>query len=156
MSDPNPPDSPPRGRTTDKPGPTLFHTLQFRVRYSETDQMGTIYNSRPLEWFEMGRSELMRHAGLPYTEMEARGVFLPLVEAHVEYDGRARYDDLLELTSIADMLGRARLRCRAAVLHATTRAPVAHGHTLHVFTDTQGRPTRPPTWFLDLFPSVSQ
>ena len=129
---------------------TLSHTLRFRVRYSETDQMGTIYNSRPLEWFEMGRSELMRHVGLPYTEMEARGVFLPLVEAHVEYDGRARYDDLLEMTSVASMVGRARLRCRATVVHAATRRPVAHGYTLHVFTRDRGRPTRPPAWFLNL------
>lgn len=131
--------------------PTLRHTLGFRVRYSETDQMGTIYNSRPLEWFEMGRSELMRAAGLPYTEMEARGVFLPLIEAHVEYDGRARYDDLLEMVSVASMVGRARLRCRASVVHMASRAPVAHGHTLHVFTDVRGRPTRPPAWFLNLF-----
>ena len=30
--------------------------IQFRVRYSETDQMGTFYNSRALEWFECGRT----------------------------------------------------------------------------------------------------
>ena len=31
---------------------------RLRVRYSETDQMGTFYNSRALEWFERGRTEL--------------------------------------------------------------------------------------------------
>ncbi len=82
------------------PGSALaVHTLQLRVRYSETDQMGTFYNSRPLEWFECGRTELLRSIGLPYAELEARGVFLPLVESHVEYLGRARYDDLLQLTT---------------------------------------------------------
>ena len=38
----------------------LTDVLQLRVRYSETDQMGTFYNSRALEWFECGRTELMR------------------------------------------------------------------------------------------------
>src|ERR1039458_1458423 len=74
-------------------------TVQFRVRYSETDQMGTFYNSRALEWFECGRTELLRSLRLPYAEMEKRGVFLPVVEAHVEYRGRARYDRSEEHTS---------------------------------------------------------
>jgi acyl-CoA thioester hydrolase len=132
-------------------GKSREHTLRFRVRYSETDQMGTIYNSRPLEWFEMGRSELLRSVGLPYTEIEARGVFLPLVEAHVDYDGRARYDDLLEMTSVADLSGRARLRCVNRITHAQSGAGVAHGYTVHAFTDAGGRPIRPPSWFLELF-----
>ena len=137
--------------TTAAPGPAREHTLQFRVRYSETDQMGTIYNSRPLEWFEMGRSELLRSVGLPYTEIEARGVYLPLVEAHVDYDGRARYDDLLQMTSVATMVGRARLRCANRITHAATGLGVAHGYTVHAFTDTSGRAIRPPAWFLQLF-----
>ena len=71
--------------------PDVSHTLQLRVRYSETDQMGTFYNSRALEWFECGRTELFRSRGLPYTEIERRGVCLPLVEAHVvQVQQRAR------------------------------------------------------------------
>ena len=84
------------------------HVSTLRVRYSETDQMGTFYNSRALEWFECGRTELLRAMGLAYTEMEARGLFLPLVEAHVEFLGRARYDDLLQLTTSMQLAGRAR------------------------------------------------
>ena len=78
----------------------LQNVLQLRVRYSETDQMGTFYNSRALEWFECGRTELMRRRlGLSYAELEAKGVFLPLVEAHLEFQGGARYDDLLEIAT---------------------------------------------------------
>src|SRR5512143_1724432 len=89
----------------------LHDRLELRVRYSETDQMGTFYNSRALEWFECGRSELMRRRlGMSYAALEERGVFLPLVEAHVEFKGRARYDDLLKITSTVQVSGRARLR----------------------------------------------
>src|SRR5208283_2654005 len=78
----------------------LSDVLQLRVRYSETDQMGTFYNSRALEWFECGRTELMRRRlGMSYSALEEKGVFLPVVEAHVEYLGGARYDDLLEVSS---------------------------------------------------------
>src|SRR5450755_816424 len=52
----------------------LHDVLQLRVRYSETDQMGTFYNSRALEWFECGRTELMRrNLGMSYAALEARG-----------------------------------------------------------------------------------
>jgi YbgC/YbaW family acyl-CoA thioester hydrolase len=78
----------------------LSDVLQLRVRYSETDQMGTFYNSRALEWFECGRSELIRRkVGMSYAALEAKGAFLPLVEAHLEFQGGARYDDLLDVAS---------------------------------------------------------
>lgn len=125
---------------------------QFRVRYSETDQMGTFYNSRALEWFECGRTELLRQLGLPYTEMETRGAMLPLVEAHVEYLGRARYDDLLSITTRACMSGRARIRFDMEIVHAAGPAEgkgVAKGYTIHAIVDPAGKPIRPPHWLTD-------
>lgn len=124
------------------------NVMRFRVRYSETDQMGTFYNSRALEWFECGRTELLRQLGIPYAEMETRGVMLPLVEAHVEYLGRARYDDELVQTSRAAMSGKARIRFDLAIDHASGAGPVARGHTIHAVTDTSGKPIRPPEWLV--------
>lgn len=116
------------------------------MRYSETDQMGTFYNSRPLEWFEMGRTELLRHLGLPYAELERRGVFLPLIEARIEYLGRARYDDLLAMTTALSAEGRARLRTDVEIVQAAGGQPVVRGHTVHAFTGRDGRAIRPPAW----------
>ncbi len=124
-------------------------TLLLRVRYSETDQMGTFYNSRALEWFECGRTELLRRLGLPYSELERRGLFLPLVEAHVEFLGRARYDDQLRMRSVMRFEGRARLRVTVGIEQAEGGAPVARGYTVHAFTDRAGKASRPPAWFLE-------
>ena len=126
-------------------------TVLFRVRYSETDQMGTFYNSRALEWFECGRTEFLRARGLPYAEMERRGVFLPVVESHVEYLGRARYDDLLKLTSKGSVLGKARVRFDVEIVQADGGSPVARGYTIHAVTDPSGKPIRPPAWVAALF-----
>jgi acyl-CoA thioester hydrolase len=129
----------------------LQDVLQLRVRYSETDQMGTFYNSRALEWFECGRTELMRRRlGLSYAELEAKGVFLPLVEAHLEFQGGARYDDLLNITSTVEMSGRARLRFDVQITQNATGNPVVRGYTVHAFADADAKPIRPPTWFLEL------
>ena len=129
----------------------LVDVLQLRVRYSETDQMGTFYNSRALEWFECGRTELMRHRlGMSYTALEVKGVFLPLVEAHLEFQGGARYDDLLEIASTVEVSGRAKLRFEVQINHSESGKPVVRGYTVHAFTDRQGKPIRPPVWFTEL------
>lgn len=128
------------------------HTFTFRVRYAETDQMGTFYNSRALEWFEVGRSELSRSMGLPYTEWEKRGIFTPLVESHVKYQGRARYDDLLEMTVTVERVGRARLKFSNVVVHAASGQAVCQGYTIHALLNPEGRPVRIPEWVEALVP----
>ena len=110
--------------------------------------MGTFYNSRALEWFECGRTELLRSMGIPYAQMEQRGVLLPLIEAHVQYHGRARYDDLLSISSAVQLAGKARLRFDVQITHAEGGQSVASGHTIHAITDQTGRPIRPPDWLL--------
>ena len=134
----------------------LHDVLQLRVRYSETDQMGTFYNSRALEWFECGRTELMRRRlGLSYAALEEKGVFLPLVEAHLEFQGGARYDDLLDIASSVAVSGRAKLRFEVQINQNATGKPVVRGYTVHAFADAEGKPIRPPGWFLDLMHSFT-
>ncbi|MDR3320848.1 MAG: acyl-CoA thioesterase [Synergistaceae bacterium] len=71
------------------------HTL--RVRYSETDKMGIVYNGSYFAWFEVARSEYCRSFGKTYRGWEAQGYFLPVVEAHCHYRYPATYDDILTL-----------------------------------------------------------
>jgi acyl-CoA thioester hydrolase len=67
----------------------------LRVRYQETDQMGVVYHANYLNWFEIGRTELIRRLGKPYTEIEALGLLLPVTELEVKFRAPARYDDLV-------------------------------------------------------------
>jgi len=124
-------------------------STKLRVRYSETDQMGTFYNSRALEWFECGRTELLRTAGVSYREMESRGVMLPIIESHVEYLGRAQYDDELLITGAVSMTGKARVRFEIEIVQAETSKPVARGWTVHAVVSPDGKAIRPPQWFLE-------
>src|SRR5512138_3437965 len=113
---------------------SLSDVLELRVRYSETDQMGTFYNARALEWFECGRTELMRRRmNRTYASLEAAGVFLPLVEAHLEFLGHAKYDDLLRISSTAAFSGLARLRFDVEIVNAETGGIVVRGYTVHAF-----------------------
>ena len=130
------------------------HVLRFRVRYSETDQLGTFYNSRALEWFECGRTELLRALGAAYADMEIRGVCLPLVEAHVNFLGRARYDDLLEMKTVLTMAGKASFRFDVSVVQAHGGGAVSSGYTIHAITNAAGKPTRCPAWLAQTLESA--
>lgn len=98
----------------------------------------------------MGRTELFRKKGLPYTEIEARGVFLPIVEAHVQYERRAFYDDLLRISADSRMHGKARIQCNHVIFHADSGETVAQGYTIHACVDSGGKVIRPPRWLVDL------
>ena len=120
-------------------------TMDYRVPYADTDQMGVVYYGNYLTLFERARNELMRATGPSYAQMEADGLMLPVVEAHVDYRAPARYDDVLE---IAAWLSEARgVRCtvRCAVLRGGE--PIASGWTVHACVDARTRrPARLPAW----------
>jgi acyl-CoA thioester hydrolase len=74
-------------------------TIPIRVRYPEVDGMGYLHHSRYLQYFEMGRIELLRSLGHSYADLELQGVFFAVVKAQVTYKSPARFDDLLMLTT---------------------------------------------------------
>jgi len=75
------------------------HILTLRVRYPEADPMGYLHHSRYLQYFEMGRIELLRSLGHSYAELEQQGVFFVVVKVEVRYRAPARFDDELTLTT---------------------------------------------------------
>lgn len=79
--------------------PPLSQTIPIRVRYTEVDAMGYLHHSRYLQYFEMGRVELLRHIGVRYADLEREGVFFVVVKAEVTYKQPARYDDEVLLTT---------------------------------------------------------
>ena len=77
--------------------PPLEHTITIRVRYPECDSMSYLHHSRFLQYFEMGRIELLRSLGHDYARLERDGVFFAVVKAEVTYRAPAKFDDELTL-----------------------------------------------------------
>lgn len=72
-------------------------SIDLRVRYAETDQMGVVYHANYLVWCEVARTDLIRRFYLPYSELERRGVLLAVSEASLRYRAPARYEDLIRV-----------------------------------------------------------
>jgi acyl-CoA thioester hydrolase len=117
--------------------------IAVRVRYAETDQMGIVYHSHYAVWFEIGRTEFCRAAGMPYRDLEESGLRIPVIGLQCKYRRPARYDDELTIrTSLPELSARG-LAFAYDVLGRTGER-MADGATRHIFADMEGRPRRAP------------
>ena len=122
----------------------------IRVRYADTDQMRFAYYGKFFEYFEQGRSDLLRAIGLPYPRIEDMGFYLPVIEAHAKYKKAARYDDLLHVITYMRETPVARVRLDYEVFKEGEDEILAEGYTIHTFVNSAtGKPTRAPAQFLE-------
>jgi acyl-CoA thioester hydrolase len=129
----------------------IKYTTQIRVRYADTDQMKVVYHGRYLEYFEVGRAELIRSLGLPYSELETRGILLPVIEVFAKYRRPARYDDLLSIEASVSELPTSILKIHYHVFRNHEKEAIAEGYTIHSFLNVAaGKPTRPPSYFMQI------
>lgn len=117
---------------------------KVRVRYAETDQMGVVYHSNYIVYFEIGRTETMRKIGITYAELEKRGYVLAVTETGCKHKGSARYDDELTIRTWLREVGKTRLRFEYEVRR--DEQVLATGFTVLAFLDRNNnmRPTRCP------------
>jgi acyl-CoA thioester hydrolase len=105
---------------------------RVRVRYAETDQMGVVYHSNYLIWFEVGRVELIRQLGLNYKQMEEEGCGIAVVDVHVRYKAPARYDDELVIETRLVAARGAVVKFGYRILRITDGLLLCEGETMHV------------------------
>ncbi|HAI41178.1 MAG TPA: thioesterase, partial [Maribacter sp.] len=53
--------------------------ISFRIRYSETDQMGVVYHGNYAQYLELARVEWLRSLGISYKSMEEGRIMLPVI-----------------------------------------------------------------------------
>lgn len=120
-----------------------FH-YRVRARYVDVDKMGVVYHSRYLEWFEAARTELLRFHGLPYVEIEKKGVLLPVVEAHLKYRQAVLYDEEVIIQPQLTECDRAKLRLEYSLWMEGEKHPRITGYTIHSYMGSTGRAIRAP------------
>ena len=132
--------------------PPAVNETRLRVRYAETDQMGVVYHSNHLIWFEVGRVELLRQLGFSYRNMEREdNCFIAVAEVKCRYRAPVYYDD--------EVVVRTRLRnVRESVVHfgyelvrADSGALLAEGETTHIVTDSNMKVAALPEKYLKVF-----
>jgi acyl-CoA thioester hydrolase len=115
-----------------------------RVRYGETDQMGYVYYGFYAMYYEVGRVESLRQLGVTYKEIEAMGVFMPVLENKSTYLSPARYDELLTIVTTIKDKPSVKIRFEYEIFNEANKL-INKGETLLAFIDKNtNRPCRPP------------
>ena len=128
----------------------IKHTTNIRVRYADTDKMQFVYNGKYLEYFEVGRTELLRNRGLPYSEIEKAGFQLPLIEAGVKYFTPAVYDDMLEVEAKVSTIHSPKVHIEYRITRLNGEELIAEGFTTHAFINVNSKKAvRPPKVYVD-------
>lgn len=120
----------------------------YRVIYGDTDQMGVAYYANYLRWFEIGRTEFMREAGIPYEQAERDGIFFPVTEVRCRYRKPALYDNLLRIETTIEPLSRVSLKFHYRIGLEADRTPLASGWTKHACLNRDRKLARLPAAYV--------
>lgn len=131
------------------------HTInetRLRVRYAETDQMGVVYHSNHLIWFEVGRVELMRQMGFSYRDMErADGRFIAVAEAKCRYCAPVYYDQEVLVRTWLKNVRKTVVVFSYELVQAESGTLLAEGETTHIVTDLNMKVAHLPEKYLKAF-----
>ena len=127
----------------------ISHEIQYRVIYRDTDKMGVVYHANYIALYEAARNELFRSIGLPYSELEAMNIVMPVTEVTSHYKAPAYYDDLLTLRATVRELPTVRLVVEYEVLNERGELLNSGTTTLGYVNTERMRPCRAPQTFIE-------
>ena len=127
-----------------------INKTEIRVIYADTDQMGVVYHSNYLRYFEIGRTELLRELGISYYDMENKyNIILPVKEAFVDYKISIKYDDLIFVYTYIEKLKNVSLKLKYDI-KSKENILYATGYTLHPFVNREGKIIKPDDYLYDI------
>lgn len=132
----------------------LTSTSSIRVRYQETDQMGVVYHTNYIVWFEVGRCEFIRQFDIDYLELEKMGIFLPVVEVNCRYISPARFNDEVAIDTRLVYFSGSKMKFEYTVTRVSDGTPLATGWTMHIWVDRQMKRVDVEKLLPDLFQKV--
>lgn len=110
-----------------------------RIQYYETDQMAIVHHSNYIRWFEEARVDWFEQMGLPFAQIEAMGIQIPVVSCAARYHVSAKFGDTVAIYLTCDTYNGVRLGVSYEVRSQTTGALLATGTSEHCFLNPEGR-----------------
>ena len=130
---------------------------ELTVRYAETDQMGIVHHSVYPIWYEAGRTDYIKMFGISYTEMEAAGVMMPLINLTCHYGIPAKYEDVVVVETRATKLSAAKMVLYYEVKIKSDGVLLGSGTTEHGFVDSKTfKPINVKKKIPELFAKISE
>lgn len=112
--------------------------------------MGVVYHSHYLVWCEIGRTDHIRASGMPYREMEERGIMLAVAEVEIRYKAPARYDDMVRVDTVISNVSSRTVTFEYVISNADTGQALATARTVLVSLNRDHRVVALPRDIRDL------
>jgi len=140
-----------RVEVLDKPGdfpagepPASRNVVEIPVRFRETDAAGAVYFANHYVYFEVGRAEFLRAAGMTFCGLKAGGLRLPVARAYCRYLAPIGYGDSVMIATWISEVKKVQLTFRYELVRKSDGVPFAVGFTAHGCLDATGRPVKVP------------
>ena len=128
----------------------MVHTVRHKVNFYDTDAMAVVHHSNYIRWFEIGRVEFLRAAGITLNQLMADGYVFPITEVSAKYVASAYFDDELLVETTPEALTKAKMVFTYRILRASDNDLLVEGRTQNVFTSKEtGKITRLPDKYYD-------
>jgi acyl-CoA thioester hydrolase len=129
------------------------HVLPVRVYYEDTDFTGVVYHGAYVRFFERGRTDFLRLAGVHHAALLARPdpLAFSVTKLAIEFRRAARIDDALTVRTRFRAARGPRLLISQRILRG--EEPVADAEVEAVCIDAAARARRPPA---DLIAALSR
>ena len=125
------------------------HVLPVRVYYEDTDFTGVVYHANYLRYFERGRSDFLRVAGVSHADLLERTdpAAFTVVRLEIDFKRPARIDDGLQVRTLYDSVRGPRLFISQRIMRGEELICAAKVEAACI--DLAGRPRKPPSGLVD-------
>lgn len=128
----------------------MITTKAYKVNFYDTDAMAVVHHANYIRWFEIGRVEFLRAAGITLTEMMDDGYVFPITEVSAKYVSSAYFDDELIIETTPVALTKAKMAFSYRILRKSDDTLLVTGFTQNVFTSKEtGKIARLPARYYE-------
>ena len=115
----------------------MISRVEHHVDFYETDAMDVVHHSNYIRWFEIGRIELLREAGITLGELMEDGFVFPITEVNAKFLSPGRFDDILVIETTPTALTKVKMAFDYRILRKGEDKVLVTGHTQNVFTSRE-------------------
>ena len=112
------------------------------VQYYETDGMRIVHHSNYIRWMEEARSDYLVQVGLPYEELERRGILFPVLSVSCKYKTAVPFGGMVRIDMVLDWFDGLRYGVSYKMTDPEQTTVYATGETTHCFLNSELKPLR--------------
>lgn len=128
-----------------------IYPYERKVYYYETDKMAIMHHSNYIRIFEESRVSFLEQAGMPFEEIEAMGILMPVLSVECRYIRPLKFGDTFAVYPYITRFTGAKLELTYRIVNKITGELCAEGSSSHCFTDNDLKPLRTKTNYPQIY-----